>query len=683
MRTFPKSLSKRFLFISLFIVVSIGIALGQEAATRWTPEVMIKFKRVGGTAISPDGKWVAYTVSTPLTEGEKSEFLTHIWVASADGTVNYQFTFGEKSCTNPQFSPDGKYLSFTSARGGSDTKNQIWLMKLTGGEAEQLTKAKAGVNFYAWSPDSKHIAYTMNDPETDQEEKDKKEKRDMTVVDGIYKYAHLYTMMLEKNEKGTRPTKRLTADNFHITSFDWSPDGKTIAFSHQVSPLVDVWPTTDISSVPADSGAVTSVLAWKGLDTSPTYSPDGKWLAFVSDKGDTRWAQATDVYVMPAKGGETRKLAETPDRNPGNITWSSDGKEIYFSETDHTSSRIFALPLDGGKPRVVTTGVGNYSGASFSLDGSALAFIHQTPEVSPDVYMTGKKKFEPKKLSSVNADFPKLAMGKTEIIKWKSKDGMEIEGLLTYPINYEKGRKYPLILNVHGGPAGVFTQGYTALGSVYPLQAFAQEGYAVLRPNPRGSSGYGATFRRANINDWGFGDFDDDQTGVDKVIEMGIAHPDSLVICGWSYGGYMTSFTITKTKRFKAASVGAGVTNLMSFNGTADIPSFLPSYFKGEFWDKDNLETYMKHSAMFNIRGVSTPTQILHGLSDVRVPPPQGYELYNALKRQGCSVEMIVYPRTPHGPQEPKFIQDIGQRMIAWFNKQLGRNSSSKTLGSN
>ena len=185
-------------------------------------------------------------------------------------------------------------------------------------------------------------------------------------------------------------------------------------------------------------------------------------------------------------------------------------------------------------------------------------------------------------------------------------------------MNYEKGRRYPLILNIHGGPAGVFTQSYTAAGSVYPIQAFAQDGYAVLRPNPRGSGGYGKEFRFANVNDWGFGDFEDDMTGVDKVIEMGIAHADSLVVCGWSYGGYMTSFIVTKTNRFKAESVGAGVTNLMSFVGTADIPSFLPDYFGGEYWDR--MDTYMKHSAMFNIKNVSTPSQVIHGEKDARVP---------------------------------------------------------------
>ena len=268
-------------------------------------------------------------------------------------------------------------------------------------------------------------------------------------------------------------------------------------------------------------------------------------------------------------------------------------------------------------------------------------------------------------------------MGKTEPVSWKSKDGKTVEGLLTYPINYDKARRYPLLLNVHGGPAGVFVQSFTAAGTVYAIQALAQEGYAVLRPNPRGSSGYGMSFRFANHNDWGYGDYEDDIAGVDKVIEMGVAHPDSLCVAGWSYGGFMTSFIITKTKRFKAASVGAGVTDLVSFTGTADIPGFLPDYFDGQPWDQ--LDTYLKHSAMFNVKGVTTPTQILHGEKDVRVPISQGYELHNALKQQGCPTEMIVYPRTGHGPQEPKFILDMGKRLIAWFNRNLGRTRQAGT----
>ncbi|MBF8296058.1 MAG: hypothetical protein HW389_2603 [Bacteroidetes bacterium] len=665
----------RFQLLLLLLFLSAFTLLAQDAGKGWTPESMMKIKRVGGTSISHDGKLIAYTVSVPQMEGEKSEFLTHIRVVSSDGTMNSQFTYGDKSCTNPAFSPDGTMLTFLSSRGTSG-KNEVWVMKLSGGEAEQVTNAKAGVNTYAWSPDSKRIAYTMNDPETDLEEKAKKEKRDMVVEGANFKYSHLYVIPTAKPAQGARKTLRLTGGNFHIGSFDWSPDGKTIVFAHQVTPQVDVWESSDISTVPSDSGAIRPLVVRKGSDASPRFSPDGKWIAFTWDNGDSKWARAYDLYLLPSGGGEAQKLAETPDRSFGIVDWSHDGKSIYVSEVQGTVNRVFVVPTDGSRPTVLTTGEGNFSGASFSGDGGTFAFIHQSSESAPEISVSPVTKFEPRKLTAINADVPSLPMGKTEVIRWKSKDGKEIEGLLTYPVGYKKGTRYPLIVNIHGGPAGVFTQSYTGAGSIYPLQAFAQQGYAILRPNPRGSSGYGAEFRRANINDWGFGDYEDDQTGVDKVLEMGVAHRDSLVVCGWSYGGFMTSFTVTKTKRFKAASVGAGVTNLMSFTGTADIPSFLPSYFGGEFWDR--MDTYVKHSAMFHIKGVSTPTQVIHGLSDVRVPPSQGYEFYTALKRQGCPTEMIVYPRTPHGPQEPKFIQDIGDRMIAWFNKHLGRSGPAR-----
>jgi dipeptidyl aminopeptidase/acylaminoacyl peptidase len=658
-----------------FVLLFCVFAQAQESPKGWTPEVMIKIKRVGGTAISPDGSRIAYTVSTPQMEGEKSEFLTHIWVVSSDGNSNTQFTFGDKSCTSPSFSPDGKSLAFLSSRGTSG-KNQVWRLRMTGGEGEEITNAKSGVTSYRWSPDSRRIAYTMNDAETEQEEKAKKEKRDMVVEDANLKFAHVYTTTVDKDPTGKRTVRRITSGNFSVTSFEWSPDGSTIVFAHQTTPSVDVWQTTDISTVASDSGAAKPLIALKGADESPLYSPDGRWIAFVSDHGDTRWARAYDLYIVPATGGEPRKVGETPDRSFGIIAWASDGKSIYIGEVDRTVNRVFSISLEGGKVSVVTSGDGNYSNMSLSADGSTMAFIYQAPETPPDVFAMKLQKREKKKLTDVHFDIPKLPLGMTEVIKWKSKDGREIEGLLTYPVNYVKGQRCPLILYVHGGPAGVFAQTFTAAGNVYPLQAFAQQGYAILRPNPRGSSGYGAEFRRANISDWGFGDFDDDQTCVDKVIAMGVAHPDSLIVCGWSYGGYMTSFTVTKTKRFKAASVGAGVTDLVSFTGTADIPSFLPSYFEGEYWDK--IESYMKHSAVFNIKGVTTPTQVIHGLSDVRVPTSQGYEFYRALQRQGCPTEMIVYPRTPHGPQEPKFIQDIGERMIAWFNKHLGRSRSTK-----
>jgi dipeptidyl aminopeptidase/acylaminoacyl peptidase len=272
-------------------------------------------------------------------------------------------------------------------------------------------------------------------------------------------------------------------------------------------------------------------------------------------------------------------------------------------------------------------------------------------------------------VSRANRDIALPLIGKTEAIRWKSKDGLEIEGLLTYPANYETGKRYPLILNIHGGPTGVYGETFIGGFGPYPIAALAERGFAVLRPNPRGSGGYGKDFRFANYNDWGGRDYEDDQAGVDKVIEMGVADPDRLGIMGWSYGGFMTSWTITQTNRFKAAAIGAGVTDLWSFTGTSDIPGFIPDYFGGEPWAA--FTSWTKHSPITYIKNVKTPTLLLHGEADERVPVSQGYEYYNALKHQGALAKMVVYPRQHHGPNEPKFIMDIMQRHIDWMEKYV------------
>ncbi len=306
---------------------------------------MIKFNRVAGTDISPDGKLVAYTIAPPVMEEDQSEFRAQVWVAASDGSWNRQFTYGDKACNNPHFSPDGRLLAFTSSR-GKDSKTQVWVMSVGGGEAEVVTTSKSGVSQFAWSPDSKRIAYTMPDPDTEAEEKMKEEKKDWKVVD-VWKYNHLYTVTLAKNDKGERPSKRLTSGSFHVTAFDWSRDGKTIAFSHQQTPSDDVWPTNDISLVPSDSGAVKTLVATKGMDTDPLYSPDGQWIAFASDGGNIKWAFNNNVYVVAASGGQPRKLADTPDKQPDIVRWSPDGKEILFMEVDHTTNRLYAMPLSG------------------------------------------------------------------------------------------------------------------------------------------------------------------------------------------------------------------------------------------------------------------------------------------------------------------------------------------------
>jgi dipeptidyl aminopeptidase/acylaminoacyl peptidase len=647
----------------LFLFLALSLA---GVAQSWTPGQMLQMKRISSPVISRDGKIVAYTVSTPLMEGEKSEFLSHVWVASSNGSMNRQYTFGDKSCSNVRISPDNKYITFTSSR---DNKDQLYIMFTDGGEAEKITSQKNDVGVYAWSPDSKSIAFLMQDTLTAKEELDNKEKRDMKVVDK-YKNSHLYVLSLQKDNEGKYPVKRLTSGEFHVTDINWSPDSRTIAFSHQQNPSADIWPTSDISTVPAVGGDIKVLINNTGADRNPKFSPDGQWLAFVSDGGKPTWPGRYDIYLIPSNGGTPRKLATTFDQSPFIISWSNDSKSLWVAESYKTRSAIYSLPSDGKTPRMINQDKGVYSGPSFSANGEMMAYVFSDSETPPELMVMTVKDQKTTKLSSLNENFASMTHGKTELISWKSKDDKyTIEGLVTWPTGYQKNRKYPLILNIHGGPAGVFNQGYIGAGGIYPIQYFADQGYIILRPNPRGSGGYGADFRIANKSDWGFGDYDDIMAGVDKLIADNAVHPDSLCVTGWSYGGYMTSMIVTKTDRFKAAMVGAGVTDLFSMTHTSDIPGFLPDYFEGELWDRSDV--YLKHSAMAAVKNVKTPTLVIHGANDLRVPLSQGQELYTALKRLGVPAEMVIYPRTQHGPQEPKFVQDIGERIISWFDQYL------------
>lgn len=666
---------------------------GAATGSGWTPALSMQFRGVGSTTLSPDGERVAFTVREPLMEGEQSEYRSHVWVARADGSDVRQYTRGEESAGSPSFSPDGTHLLFTSGRSG---KNQVWALPLAGGEAFQVTDAPEGVGSYAVSPDGTHLAFTMRDAESEAWEEARREKRDVIVADSNFRFTHLYVGPFGDGMQ--EHAHQMTRGDFDVNGWDWAPDGSAIVFAHQEDPRINVgFMNSNLSVVhmPAHEGAaaamgdamaggdeaaegeeddhhfeVTPLVTRPGTESNPLWSPDGDWIAFESSGNQPEPVGLSDIWVVSADGGEPRMLHETHNRSGGLVAWVPDGHAVVVLESMGTTRHLQALPVNGAAPTQITSGDGVMGNPDMAFDAGRMAFTWQTPDTPPDVYVSPIREWQPSAVTALHDDIEMPAMGRTELLTWTSQDGrFQIEGLLTYPVGYQEGDRVPLVLNVHGGPAGVFSQSFTGGPSIYMIQTFAERGYAVLRPNPRGSTGYGKDFRYANVRDWGYGDMDDLMAGVDRVIEMGVADPDRLLLMGWSYGGYMTSFAVTRTDRFKAASMGAGLPNLVSMVTTTDIQDYLAAHMDSEFWE--DYDAYERHSAIYRIANVTTPTQVIHGENDLRVPFTQGQEFYRALQRRGVPTEMLILPRTPHGPTEPKLLMEVTPRILDWFERHL------------
>jgi len=633
-----------------------------------TIDDLMKIRTLIDTQISPDGSRILYTVADPNLKD--SMVNTDVWMVSSSGGAPVKITNSPATDDSPQWSPDGKRFAFLSSRDG---KNQIWMIDPRGGEASKLTDAKTAAISFQWSPDGRSIAFISPDSPTDEEQKKQRECDDTVIVDTAVKTAHLHVINVE-----TKESKQLTKGDFHVTGISWSPDGKQIAFSHQPTPKAQYSFQSNISVVAVDKGDVRKLVDWDGADASPRWSPDGTHIAFTSENGKADLLANTSICVIAAAGGTPRNITSSFDNGVTSLEWAANSKTIYFTGEAGVTAQMFSVAVDSAKVSPITSGDRVYGAFSFSSNSSRMAFLSQTPVTPSEVYVSEVSSFNPVKLTDTNSQLREVALGQTEVIRWKSSDGLEIEGLLIKPVGFVAGKRYPLLTYVHGGPPGVFTLSFTPqLGSApiplqaepYPVQVFAGQGYAVLCANPRGSGGYGEKFRKANIKDWGNGDYKDIMAGIDYLIERGIADGDRLGIMGWSYGGYMTSWTITQTDRFKAASVGAGVTNVHSFYGQTDIPIFLLAYFGDRPWN--DLEVYKKSSAMFHASRIKTPTLIQHGEKDDRVPLPQGQELYIAIRENNVPVEFAIYPRQGHLIMEPKLQKDMLTRNLNWFNKWI------------
>ena len=673
-------------FALLALCVSLPV-LAQESAPKpasatprnITIDDYFQIRDVSQPELSPDGQWVAYAVRARMLKEDKNE--QRLLMVSTSGGDAISLTAEGVTSSHPRWSSDGKFLAFLSARNAG--KNQVWLLDRRGGEAQRLTETAQGVDDFEWSPDSSRLVLILRDPKpedleavTDKDKDKDKEKpapKPKTpppfVIDRLHfkqdtvgyldrRRTHLYVF-----DVASKKVTQVTSGDFDDSEPAWSPDGKSLAFtSNRSTPDPDRNYNSDIWVVAADStdkGAhLTQITTNPGPDRSPAWSPDGKWIAFVTQTDVKAMIYATHhLAIAPSTGGEAKVLTLAFDRSVRRPRFSADGRAIYFIADDDGTQNLCRIAITGGE--IARPIGGRLSVDSYSLgkDGAIAAQISSLDR--PDeIYLSNGSDLT--RLTKTNdALISQLRLSKPEYVHFKSKDGTAVAGYLYKPVDYSPGKKVPALLNPHGGPVGQYSASFYHLAQLY-----AANSYAVLLPNPRGSSGYGQKFCEAIFADWGNKDYQDDMAMVDFAVAQGIADPDKLGVGGWSYGGMSTDFIIAQTTRFKAAISGAGIALMTSGYGH---DQYLKDYdFElGSPWE--NKAGWEKISPFYRVKNITTPTLFMGGDVDWNVPILGGEQMYQALKSLGRTTELVVYPGEFHGFTTPSHLKDRLERYLAWY----------------
>ena len=679
-----------------WMILSV-LASGQESAGPRAITVDDEFalKAVDDPQISADGAWVAYTVQTSSLKTDKSH--TQVWIVPSAGGEPLPMTVEEETSTHPRWSPDGKYLAFLSGR--NEGKTQVYLLNRQGGEAQKITDTVQDVEDFAWSPDGKRMVLVLRDPkpeeieeakektkdasaEKNEDSKKSKTPRPMVVDRYLFKVdevgfldrrrTHLYVFDI-----AAKKTAQVTSGDFDDQAPAWSPDGKWLAFSSKrTMPDPDRNYDSNIFVVSADDTNkgehLTQVTTNPGAEAQPAWSPDGKWITYVTQLDPKLLEYSTKhVAVSPATGGEAKVLTKAFDRMASDPRFSPDGKFIYFEADDDGTQNLCKVPAGGGDVTRVIGGRRMLYSYTVAKNGTVAASI-TTPDRPVEVFTLNAEGGEPKRITQANdALMAQLKLSAPEYVKFKSKDGTEVRGYIYKPLDYVPGKKYPTILRPHGGPVWSYYAEFEHLP-----QLFAANGYVVLFPNPRGSTGRGQDYAKAIFADWGNKDFQDDMAMVDYAVAQGLADPEKLGVGGWSYGGISTDFIITQTKRFKAAISGAGATKFDSLYGhdqyVLDYETEL-----GRPWEKRDV---WDHVSMYDkIANVTTPTLFMGGEIDWNVPIVGGEQMYQALKSLGRETELVVYPGEYHGFKTPTHLKDRSERYLAWYAHYVKADGTAAT----
>ena len=649
---------------ALLIFFLVVLTSTTWAATRPpTIDELIGLQSPAAPVISPDGRFVAYTVRQPNWTDNKYE--TQVWLTNTQSASLIQLTNSKGANFAPTWSPDGRWLGFVSDRDGTV---QVYVISPLGGEARKITNSPTGVVQFGWSPNAKRIAFTMPDPDSEEMKRRHERYSDFEVVQHDYRMNHLWFV-----DVTTASVQRVTQGNeYTVDSFSWSPDGKKLAFDARTAPTLSADPTSNIYICNLDDGSVKKLIDEPGPDRNPQWSPDGRAIAFETVLGRPNFfTQNIHVGLVSAEGGQVADLTPDFDERASLIAWGPGG--VYFAAEQRTAAYLFVV--DPAKRRVQQISPQNgavYTSFSFTADFKKLAFIEADSTHYPEVYVSPLQAVTPKKLTDFARQLKDFTLARREVVSWKNSDGIPIEGVLMKPPDFDPTKSYPLLVMIHGGPGDTTSQAVLGLDPYiryYPTEIWAAKDALVLKPNYRGSAGYGAGFHRLTVRTVGPGDYDDIISGVDYLIAKGSVDKDRVGVMGWSFGGFISAWIATNSDRFKAVSVGAGATDWILSDAATDMQETTRQYLGAS--PSTDLEIYRKSSPITYAKQAKTPTMIQHGEFDPRVPIGGAYELYQALTDQDVPTRFYLYKGFGHSITKPKGNRAVMEHNLNWFNHYL------------